>query len=338
MKLLARISGDEYGTREVVLLPHGRRYELQERPRPPLHALITVSMPGLATASSAAIQAWLAHESGEPGINALRRHLYRQAELADFMDAVNAEAHLAATADWNADALAAFVRTAGGELLAEVRAELEGATSAARVAARAQRFTQIVGIADAGAILDELGKLHEIEHLMALEHAIVRWIGEAPTVRQLELAALARVLPDEDASAGISDEWFGWWWRLARACTRGDLAHAVERVLAYVDRECTAARRSPVAAEARQSAREMFDRMQLARHARLWASPYDAKVVVKTVVRDTTDAHYTAFMAVSHAAHALAYSLSAQLSPAHANRSAMKSLARIALAAATAER
>lgn len=336
MKFLARISGDDYGAREVTLVPNSRRLAIFARPRPPLRALIAVDLPGLSAPTSAGIQAWLANEAGEARIEELRPHLFRKAELADFMDAVNAEQFLKAIGDWNTDALVAFARASGSELLAELRAELEGDARAARVAARTRRFTQIVGIPDAPAILDELAKLHDVEHLVGLEHAIVRWMGHAGALRSIELSVLSRDLPDEDSSAGISDDWFGWWWRLARACTRADLAIAVEAVLDHVDRECTLSRKTPVAAEPRSWAREMFGRLRLARHATLWTGPYDPRVVVKTIVRDETDAHYIAFLAVSHAAHALAYELGARLSPSHANRQAMKSLAQVAVAAVAA--
>lgn len=335
MKFLARISGDDYGARGVTFVPNGRRYTIFARPRPPLGALIAVAMPGLAAPNAAGIQAWLANEAGEARIEELRPHLFRKAELADFMDAVNAEPFLAAIDDWNTDAIVAFARATGGELLAEIRGELEGDARDARVAARVQRFTRIVGIPDAPAILDELAKLHDVEHLVGLEHAIVRWMGHAGALRGIELAALSRELPDEDSSAGISDDWFGWWWRLARACTRADLAIAVEAVLDHVDRECTAVRKA-IAAEPRSWAREMFGRLRLARHATLWSGPYDRRVVVKTIVRDETDAHYIAFLAVSHAAHALAYELGARLSPSQANRQAMKALAQVAVAAVAA--
>lgn len=336
MKFLARITGDEYGTREVVLVPNGRRYLLNVRPRPPLGGLVTVSLRGLDRPNAAGIQAWLANESGEPGINELRAHLYRRTELADFMDAVNAEQFIDATSAWNPDTRVAFARASGSELLAEVRAELDGEARVKRVAQRARLFTRIVGIPGAAALLDQLAEQHDVEHLVALEHAIVRWIGNAAMLRDLELSALSRTLPDEDASAGISDDWFGWWWRLARACTRDDLKVAVESVLDHVDRECTGARKVPVAVDARTGAREMLERMRLARHATLWAGPYDENVVVKTIVRDQTDAHYAAFMAVSHAAHAFAHELGARLSPSQANRQTMKVLAEVAIAAIVA--
>jgi len=35
-----------------------------------------------------------------------------------------------------------------------------------------------------------------------------------------QLVALAKQLPADRVSAGISRAWFFWWWRLARSCTR----------------------------------------------------------------------------------------------------------------------
>jgi hypothetical protein len=331
VKFLARIQGDDFGNREVVLVPSGRRYDLRMRPRPPLRALVAVTLPGLQTPNPGSIQAWLDAEARQTRVDELRPHLFAPATLADFMDAVNAETFLDAVTEWNTDALVAFAKHGGAELLAAVRAELDGAMQPAKIFARARRYARITGLPDAPAILDELEQQHEVERLLGLEHALIRWIGNTDALRDLGIAALARRLPEADVSAGISDEWFGWWWRFARAVTRSDLEAAVVRVLDHVDRECELDRRSPVATDTRAFARESLEDLRRARHASLWTPPYDSRTVVKTIVRDRTDAHYAAFMAVSHAAHALAHAINSR----DANRRATRALAQLALAAIT---
>lgn len=330
MKFLARVTGDDFGgAREVALQPDGARYQLNTRPRLPVGALIAVTLPGLDAPTPGAIQAWLGRDSGEARITELRPHLFRPATLGDLLDAINGDAFLGAARDWNLDAVTAFARDRGGDLLAEIRRELDGELRAAPLLAKARRFANIVGLPDAVATLDELDTQHAVEQLLGLEHALVRWVGGASGSRTLELAALGRLLPDEDASAGISDEWFHWWWRLARAATRTQLATSVHAVIAHVDTACT----SPGSAAARGLARDMAGQLALARHATLWSSPPRDDLAAGSIPRDPHDAHYIAFMAVSHAAHALAYELGRRLSPSHANRTAMRTLAGVALAA-----
>jgi hypothetical protein len=331
VKFLARVEGDLLVARWCRLVRNGRRLALAARPRLALGELITVTLPGCPAPRDEAITAWLEHDYGERNVGVLRPQSFRPAVIADLLDAVNAHDHGDAARQFSADAVAAFARDRGGALLAEIRAELDGALRPAELAARVRRFAHIVGRSEAGPVLDELAALHDVEHLLGLEHAMARWIAAAASPRDAELGELARTLPDDDASAGISQPWFQWWWRLARACTRHDLMTIVDRAVELADEHCTTGRRAPIAPEARREARRMAERMREARTARLWSEPPDPAQLPTRVGGDPDDAHHAAFMAVSHAAHALAYALVGQLTAAGANRNAMQILAELAV-------
>ena len=70
----------------------------------------------------------------------------------------------------------------------------------------------------------------------------------------------------------------------------------------------------------------MLDRLRVADAARLWAEPPDTAHEFPPP-RDDADAHYCAYMAVTHAAHAVAAALRADHDGGDANRDAMRMLA-----------
>ena len=328
MKLIARVEGEpNQRVRRCRLLPKMRVLLLDMRPPLPIGELITVSLPGCPAPTDDAISAWLEHAYHERPVTQLRPQQLRPTVIGDFLDAVNAQHHLAAAREWNADAIAGFARDKGGVVLAEIRAELEGATRPSVVAPRVRRLADVIGVAEAATVLEELAKLHDIEHLLGLEHAVTRWIAIATEPRDSDLGELARTLPDDGVSAGISDVWFQWWWRLARACTRSDLMAIVDRAVAYADTTCTEGRKQPVAPAARTEAHRMADAMHDATRAELWQDPANPKQRLADIVRDEDDAHYAAFMAVSHAAHAVAHALGGHLDAADANRWSMRAIA-----------
>ena len=369
MKLLARVVTSATMPRWCQLVPYGRSFEITTRPRLPVGELITVALPGCPALDDDAIAAWLAHAYRERDVRVLRPTSFRPAVLADFLDALNAELHIGGAPECSADAVAAFARTSGGALLAEIRGELAHGLRPAVVLERVRRFAMIVAGDGAAGVLAELAALHDvdrrgvppagsapgwergsidgrgvppagsapgwergsIEHLLGLEHAVARWIAGAASPRAVELGVLARQLPADDASAGISPAWFAWWWRLARACTRVDLMTIVDRAVELADERCVAGRRAPVADDARAEARRMASRMRDARRAVLWSEPPGRASRPVPRVHDEDDAHDAAFMAVSHAAHAIAHALGGQLTAAAANRAAMQTVAELAV-------
>jgi hypothetical protein len=236
------------------------------------------------------------------------RPQFREAALADLMDAVNAELHLDFARAASADELAAFASARGGALLAQLRdAIAAGAlTAAPALVDRVARFAAICGIATAPAILAELAAAHAVEQLMALEHAVVQWVKATSEPPPDELAALARELPDERASAGASRAWFRWWWRLAYRVPRADLRVAATAAVELARRTCGDA---AIARAALGEAAVALDRLRVADDARLWADAPDAMTAAFPPARDDDDAHYCAYGAVTHAAHALAAAL-----------------------------
>jgi hypothetical protein len=331
VKLLARVASSPALARWCQLVPNGRPLELTIRPRLPVGALICARLPGCPAPTDDAITAWLAHAYHERDVRVLRPTSFAPAMLADLLDAIDADRHLAAAATFSADAVTAFARASGGALLAEIRGELAHAVRPAAVVDRVRRFAAIVAGDAAQRVLAELAAQHDVEHLLGLEHAVAQWIAAAASPRQLELAALARSLPDDDASAGISQIWFHWWWRLARACTRVDLMTIVDRAVELADEHCAQGRRTPIADDARAEARRMADRMRDARRAALWSEPPGLPAAPRPLAPDDDDAHYAAFMAVSHAAHALAHALGGQMAATAANRAAMQTVAELAV-------
>jgi len=189
----------------------------------------------------------------------------------------------------------------------------------------------------AGDVLDELARLpHFLEHLLGLEHALARWIAAGAAVRATELDALAEELPDDAASAGISDEWFRWWWRLARTCTRTKLHDVVARVVAHADELCAPSPKHQLAIDARREGHHHAERMTSREPARLWAGPVAPMAVAEALEAGgrEPDAHLDAFLAVSHAAHAVAHALKEMAvgsTQADANRRAMRLLADLAI-------
>ncbi len=329
MLFIARIRGT-YGVHFVELDPIGVRFELNTRPRPAVDTIITVVLRGLIAPTHEALDEWRRRHAptGELG----REH-YRPLALADLMDAVNAEPFIATARDDSADAIAAFALDRGGVLLSEIRSELARGdeASVAPIVARASRFAEILAVSYAGELLAELATLHAIEHLMGLEHAVAQWIQGATEPPSDELAALARDIPAERTSAGASTVWFRWWWRLARRCTRGDLKTIAVRAVELATREC--ARAESARATCDEAAR-MADHVRIATAARMWAEPPPelAQIELDAIVRDDADAHYAAYMAVTHAAHAIAAAARAELDAGDANRYAMQRLAELALA------
>jgi hypothetical protein len=329
VKLLARIVGGLTLSRGCQLLPHSRLLEITLRPRPPVGLLIAVSLPGCPALDDAAITAWLAHAYHEHDVRVLRPQSFRPAVLGDFLDALNADRYLAEALTFSASEVAAFARDRGGALLAEIRGELEHGLEPGAVLDRVHRFARIVAGETAAPVLAELAALHALEHLLGLEHAVAQWIAATASPRAVELGVLARTLPDDPASAGVSRAWFEWWWRLARTCTRVDLMTIVDRTVELADEHCAEGRREPLAVDARAEAREMASRMRSARRAELWSPPPSPGGWPSHATPD--DAHHAAFMAVSHAAHALAHALRGHMSAAAANRAAMQTIAELAV-------
>jgi hypothetical protein len=191
----------------------------------------------------------------------------------------------------------------------------------------------VLAIGYAAGLLDDLAKLHVVEHLMGLEHAVVQWIRTTTDAPSGELVALAKQLPSERVSAGISKAWFFWWWRLARSCTRADLKTIVGRAVELARTECRYGTKLAVAPDACAEAIEMAERFARATEGRMWSGPWppEGEFDPGKLVRDDTDAHYTAYMALSHGAHAIAAALRADMDPGDANRHAMEMLAELAL-------
>jgi hypothetical protein len=325
---IARVEGT-YGVHFVRLAPTGVRFEVNARPRPAVDMLVALDLEGLTGVNPEALDAWRRRHAptGELG-----RDHYRPMALADLMEAVNGELFLATARTASADALAAFALDRGGALLAEIRAELAGgAAHVSLVTARARRFADVLGIAYAPALLEELAKLHVVEHLMGLEHAVVQWIRTTTEPPTGELTALAKQLPSDRVSAGISKAWFFWWWRLARSCTRPDLKTIVDRAVELAQTECRYGTKLVVAGDACAEAIQMAARFALAPEGRMWAEPPHGDFDPGKLVRDDTDAHYAAYMALSHAAHAIAAALRADMDPGEANRHAMQMLAELAI-------
>jgi len=312
---LATVDG-QAGVHFVVLSPIRYRFEVNTRPRPALGTRLAIVLPALAAPTRAALDEWRARNAptGE-----LVPPFYRAAALGDLMDAVNAELHLDFARAASADELAAFATSRGGVLLAELRGKLAtgDVDAAPQLAAKTARFAQICGIATAAETLTELATMHPVEQLHAFEHAVVQWMQATAEPPADELAALAKQLPDDRASAGASRAWFRWWWRLAYRAPRGDLRDAVSACVELAKLECGTER---IAADALAEATRMIDHMRIAPATRLWAEPPDTANAFPPAT-DLDDAHYCAYMAVTHCAHAIAAVLGAD------NRSAMQLLA-----------
>ncbi|HEX4450107.1 MAG TPA: hypothetical protein VH143_04500 [Kofleriaceae bacterium] len=321
MLFLATVDG-QGGVHFVVLSPVRYRFEVNTRPRPALGTRLAITLPALAAPTRAALDDWRARNAptGE-----LVPPYYREAALADLMGAVNADLHLDLARAASADELAAFALDRGGALLADLRAALAAGTldAAPIFAARVARFAQICGIATAAETLAELATMHPVEQLHAFEHAVVQWMQATTEPPADELAALAKQLPDDRASAGASRAWFRWWWRLAYRAPRGDLRDAVVACVELARRECGAA---PIAADALAEATRLIDHLRIARATRLWAEPPDTANAFPPAT-DLDDAHYCAYMALTHAAHAIAAVLIGDHDAGNANRAAMQLLA-----------
>jgi hypothetical protein len=318
---IATVDGNQ-GIHFVWLAPVRYRFDVNTRPRPARGTRLAIVLPTLAAPTREALDAWRAQHAptGE-----LVPPYYREAALADLMDAVNAELHLDLAREASADELAAFALDRGGALLAELRAAIAAGKleTAPAFATRVARFAAICGIATAPATLEELATMHPVEQLMAFEHAVVQWVQATTEPPPDELAALAKHLPDDRASAGASRAWFRWWWRLSYRAPRGDLRDAVTAAVELARRECAGA---SIAHDALAEADAMLDRLRVADASRLWAEPPDSPHEFPPA-RDDDDAHSCAYMAVTHAAHALAAALRADHDAGEANREAMRSLA-----------
>jgi hypothetical protein len=312
---LATVDG-QAGVHFVVLSPIRYRFEVNTRPRPARGTRLAIVLPALAKPTRAALDEWRARNApaGE-----LVPPFYRAAALGDLMDAVNAEQHLDFARAASTDELAAFATSTGGTLLAELRQTLAAGNvdAAPQLAAKVARFAQICGIATAAETLAELATAHPVEQLHAFEHAVVQWMQATTEPPADELAALAKQLPDDRASAGASRAWFRWWWRLAYRAPRADLREATVACVELARRECGS---DAIAADALAEAARMIDHLRIAPATRLWAEPPDTANAFPPAI-DLDDAHYCAYMAVTHCAHAIAAVLGAD------NRAAMQLLA-----------
>lgn len=307
MELIARVEAS-YGVHFVRIPPVDVRFEVNVRPRPAQGQLITITFAGLMDVNAGSFDLWrdVHAPAGE-----LDRRWWRPTVLADLMTAANGELFLAM--DRTADEVAAFANDRGGALLAAIRAELASNHDTTMVTQQARRFAQVLRIA-----FDlEMAPLHPIEQLMALEHAVVTWMRQPPS----EVALLARDLPRDPKSAGASAVWLAWWWRFARAVTARELRAAVTAALAVARSECG---RDPSARAALDEATRMAAVAEHAPRAQAFAAP-----VGHEVLRDPEDAHYASYMAVTHAAHAIAGVLREEITDANAH--AMELVARAAI-------
>ena len=320
MQFIARVEAT-YGVHFVRIAPIGSRFQTNVRPRSPVGELITITFEGLGAVNAESLALWRARHARA---DELDRRFYRRTTLADLMTAVNAELWIGIAREANADALAAFALDRGGTLLAAIRAELAGDASPVVVAQHARRFGKVLNVPYADEMLAELSELHAIEQLMGLEHAVVSWMRAES---RDELAVLARELPDDSISAGVSDAWQHWWWRLARACTRADLRRIVEAAIALARREC---RRGEVARDALHEAMRMAEYARVASRAEMWAG-VPAPMPLSDLLRDEDDAHYASYMALTHCAHAIAAALRDDMDAGDANRQAMQLVAKCGL-------
>ncbi|MFT3697447.1 MAG: hypothetical protein QM831_30170 [Kofleriaceae bacterium] len=309
MELIAKVEAS-YGVHFVRIPPVNVRFEVNVRPRPAHGQLITITFAGLMDVNTGSFDLWrdIHAPTGE-----IDRRWWRPTSLADLMSAANGDLFL--RMDRTADELTAFANDRGGALLAAIRTELASTHEVTSVAQQARRFAAVLGIEPDLALED----LHPIEQLMALEHAVVSWMREPPS----EVALLAKDLPRDTKSAGVSAVWLQWWWRFARAVTARDLREAVAAAIEVARTECGRDFRSAVA----EAERMATIAEHLPRGVAFAAPP------AKEVVRDDEDAHYASFMAVTHAAHAIAAALLGDLGPAEANAHAMELVARAALGA-----
>ena len=321
MQFIARVEAT-YGVHFVRIAPIGSRFQTNVRPRPSVRELITITFEGLGAVNAESLELWRARHARA---DELDRRFYRPTTLADLMTAVNAELWIDIARKANADELAAFALDRGGTLLSAIRAELAGEGSPIAVTQHARRFAKVLNVLSADQTLAELAELHAIEQLMGLEHAVVSWMRSEPLD---ELLALASDLPDDGISAGVSDAWQYWLWRLARACTRADLRRIVATVIALAQREC---RRDQVAPDALHEAMRMAEYARIASRAEMWAGVPTPRTVSE-LLRDEDDAHYTSYMALTHCAHAIAAALRADMDAGDANRQAMQLVAKAALA------
>lgn len=319
------------GAYVVRLLPTGYSFSVDARPRPPVGARLAVDLPGLAAPTRDAIEAWRVRHAPPP--LGLPRACYREAKLGDLMDAVNAELHRDFARAAGADERAAFATARGGALLAELRAAAERSRDAAlagefadRLAPRVARFGDIAGVAYVEDALAALAPLHPVERLLGLEYALAQWIRATTEPAADELAALAKQLPADTASAGASRAWFHWWWQLAHRAPRGDLRAAALAAVDCARAECA---RVAIAHDALAEAARALDRMQIAPASRMWSGPPDGSFAP---VRDDDDAHACAYLAVTHAAHAVAAALRTDHDAGEANARAMQLVAERALA------
>lgn len=324
MDLIARVDG-AHGIHFVRVAPFGVRFEMNARPRPANGSLVTIAFLGLTTVNAALLDQWRVYHApaGE-----VPRQYYRQTSLADLMTAGNADLWLEIAREASADTMAAFARDRGGALLAEIRAELARDNRLEVVVPQAHRFAQILGIPYAAGALAELAELHAVEHLMGLEHAVVSWMRAAaePTPD----GDLARDLPDDRVSAGVSTEWLQWWWRYTRSSTRNDLRAVVEAAVRLAKTECRYGTKNAVAGEACDEAARLAGLVRVAARAQLFAEPPYPRPLAE-LPRDESDAHYCAYTAVTHAAHAIAAALRHEMDAGDANQHAMQWIAKLAL-------
>ena len=323
MELIARVEGS-YGVHFVRIAPVGTRFQTNVRPRPAVGSLITITFAGLDIVNADSLEAWRA---GHARADELDRRFYKPTVLADLMSAGNGELWVEVAREASTDQLAAFALDRGGALLAEIRSELAAAHRVDRAIRLARRFAAILAVPWAADTLAELAELHAVEQLMGLEHAVVSWMRAAA---EPEVKELARDLPDDRSSAGVSSAWLQWWWQLAHTCTRGDLRTVVEAAVAFAKQECRYGERNELAREACDEAAAMTDRMRVAPRAELFAEP-PRPLALAELERDDADAHYCAYMAVTHAAHAIAAALRADMDAGDANQHAMQLVAKRAL-------
>ncbi len=328
MELIARVEG-AYGVHFVRVVPIGTRFECNVRPRLPIGAMITITFAGLLGVTAEALETW---RTAHAPTAELDRRCYRPTVLADLMSAANAELFLELAREASADRLAAFARDRGGALLAEIRGALDQVErldlldrgdAVDRLATRSARFATILGIRD----VPDLAGLHPIEHLMALEHAVVSWMRATAEPPAGDLAALARSIPTDTASAAVSLPWLQWWWQLAHSCTRGDLVRIVEAAIELARTECRYRTTREIARAALDEAARLAGLARAAPRAVMWSAT-PSPIALAEISRDEDDAHYAAYMALTHCAHAIAAALRDDMDPADANRHAAELLAR----------
>ncbi len=179
MKLIARIG--HQGDDRVVLfaphLPHLILYGWWDDPVGPLATIRRCERQG-ETLAVAIARRGLVPATSWPTI--LSEEDWHPTQLDDFIDAANAEDHLAAIAGaFTRAAIAQFIRDAGSVLRANLRVELVHGAASLAAATAIRRFLLVAGGLAMRDALDEIAAQDPVEQVVAFEHALERAIALA---------------------------------------------------------------------------------------------------------------------------------------------------------------